>query len=381
MKKKSPTLVFLSPHDPTNVLNWSGTLTSLFRALEANDVGAAVHPIDGGSLNVVAQQLNRVLYHLGFRYDCRFSKPYAWCAGLYTSARLLFAPDGPIIAVAASNYVPYLLTTRRIVYVSDATFRAAAELYPNLKELPPWLYRQFDRNEARTLHRAEAIILPSRWASESAERDYGVAPQKIFEIPFGANIPDHLIEEHYTPKSIEGPGLNLLFVSADWERKDGNKAVEICRALLRRGVSARLVIVGDAPEDVQKLEFVDAKGFLKKSNPAQLVEICRAYREAHFLVLPTRADASPIVFSEARAFGVPPITHNVGGTASAISHGETGLLLAMDASPDQFAEELLAFLRSPILYSQLSRRCRDWYIQEARWDNWSKLILKLVQAS
>ncbi|MGE5510068.1 MAG: glycosyltransferase family 4 protein [Bacteroidota bacterium] len=372
------TLIFLSPHDPTNVLNWSGTLTSLYQALE-NETGAeSLRKIDGGWLDSAAQQVNRILYHLGLRFDCRYSTAFAMCAGLYTSARLLFVPDGLIIAVAASNYVPYLFTRRRIIYISDATFRAAAKLYPTLKALPTWLHRQFDNNEARTLHKAEAIILPSKWAAESAELDYGVERARIFEIPFGANIPNHLIDKYYQQKSIERGDVNLLFVSADWKRKDGDKAVDICRTLLRQGVAARLAIVGDAPEHVRKLDFVDAKGFLKKTNEAQLAELCRAYREAHFLVLPTRADASPIVFSECRAFGVPPITHDVGGTSSAISHGDTGLLLPLQATPEQFAEELLTYISDPALYGALSEKCRLWYLEKAQWRNWSHLIISLA---
>ena len=371
------TLVFLSPHDPSNVLNWSGTLTSLYRALEAA-TGGGLKKLDGGWLDKAAQQVNRVLWHLGFNFDCRYSTAFAVCAGLFTSARLLFAHDGAVVAVAASNYVPYLITKRRIVYVSDATFRAAADLYPNLKTLPAWLYKQYNNNEFRTLHKAVAVVVPSKWAADFAELDYGVDRKKIFEIPFGANIADHLIDMHYQQKSIQRGKLNLLFVSADWKRKDGPKALDICRALLKRGISTRLVIIGDAPENVRSLDFVEAKGFLKKTNEAQLGEICRAYSEAHFLLLPTRADASPIVFSELRAFGVPPITHDVGGTASAISHAETGLLLPLEATPDQFANELLPYVCDPALYGMMSKRCREWYVEKAQWRNWSDLILRLA---
>jgi hypothetical protein len=66
--------------------------------------------------------------------------------------------------------------------------------------------------------------------------------------------------------------------------------------------------------------------------------MCDAFREAHFLVLPTLADATPIVFSEAQAFGLPPISYDVGGVGGAISHGRTGLLLPPGAPAELFAE-------------------------------------------
>jgi glycosyltransferase involved in cell wall biosynthesis len=375
---QNKTLIFLSAHDPTDVLNWSGTLYALHQALEKNEAGVKLRYVSGGWPDKLAQQINRALLFIGIKLDCRFSTVYSVCSGLYVSTRLLFMPNGPILAVAASNYAPYLITKRPLIYISDATFRAAARIYSDLKDLPNWLYRQFDRNEALTLQRAKATILPSKWASDSAKVDYGVPPERIFELPFGANISDHLIEEYYTPKTAARQPVNLLFVSADWERKGGDKAIEICRALMQRGIDARLVIIGSAPDYVAQIEFVEAKGFLNKSDPAQLRSICEAYRQAHFFVLPTNADASPIVFSECRAFGVPPVTHAVGGTSSAIDHGRTGLLLGLDASPEQFAEALAPYIQDSRLYATLSAKCRAWYLERAHWSNWSKLVIKLA---
>jgi glycosyltransferase involved in cell wall biosynthesis len=374
MKEKS--LIFLSAHDPTNILNWSGTLYSLYQALKEAHI--KLYSVSGGRLDYLARQVNRVLHFVGLKFDCRYSVFYSLCAGIVVSAHLMLLPKGPILAVAASNYAPHLITRRRIIYITDGTFRANARIYSNLEELPGWLYRQFDDNESRTLHRAKAIVVPSKWAADSAKLDYGVAAERIIELPFGANIPSELINEYYSPKSIVGSQINLLFVSANWKRKGGDKAIEVCRALIERGINAQLIIIGEAPTEIEQLDFVEAKGFLKKSDQAQLACICRAYQEAHFLLLPTSADASPIVFSECRAFGVPPITHMVGGIPSAINHRKTGLLLPLDAPPDRFAAELIPYILEPRLYEELSRECRKWYVEKAQWSNWCELIIRLA---
>jgi glycosyltransferase involved in cell wall biosynthesis len=372
-------IFFVSAHKATNVLNWSGTLNSLYRSLEAKNSRIPVVALDGGWLSKIAKQINRVLFFLGIPFDVQMTTPYAVCAGLLISARLILMPRGPIVAVAASNYVPFLVTRRQIVYISDATFRAGAKLYPELKRLPNWLSKQCDRHEALSLKKASFIILPSKWASDSAKLDYGTNAEKLFELPFGANIPREVIETHYVHKSINNNTIQLLFASADWKRKGGDKAIEICSALRAAGVNAHLIVVGNAPEYVKRLEFVQFKGFLRKSDPDQLVEICRAYQEAHFLLLPTQADASPIVFAEAQAFGVPPITHEVGGTASSIEHGNTGLLFPLDASAVQFAEGILPYLRNPALYNRISQKCRRWYLHSAQWSRWSELIFRLCE--
>jgi glycosyltransferase involved in cell wall biosynthesis len=371
-------VVFLSAHKATNVLNWSGTLSSLLRSMEARST-VPVLTLDGAWLSSAAKQIDRVLYHFGLTFECQLTTLFAIVAGIFTSIRLFFMPSGPIVAVAASNYVPFLMTRRTIVYISDATFASAAKIYPAMISLPSWLFRQCDKHEALTLKRATFIILPSKWAANSAKTDYGIKPEKIYELPFSANIAKEVIENNYVPKRIDNTAIRLLFASADWTRKGGDKAIEICRALQARGVKVHFTIIGATPEHVRKLDFVEFKGFLRKDDPAELSQICEAFRRAHFFLLPTQADASPIVIAEAQAFGVPPITHDVGGTASSIEHGATGLVFPLFASPEQFAQGIMPYLNNQGMYEEMSKKCRKWYLESAQWDRWSELVFRLCE--
>lgn len=370
-------ICFISPHPATNILNWSGTLHSIYRSLEAKSPQIKVIGFDGSWLSTLGKSINRVLYRLGYNFDCRMTKAYAICIGLLLSCQLSFLPSGPIVAVAASNCVPYLITRRRIVYISDATFRSASKIYPEMKALPAWLSRQCDQNEARALQRADFVILPSKWAINSAILDYGLPAEKLFQLPFGANIDPDRIEEFFRPKTIGKGEITFLFASADWHRKGGDKAIAICQALRDQSIDAKLTILGPAPDYAKSIDFVHCKGFLRKSNPSQLAEICETFRNAHFLLLPTLADASPIVFAEAQAFGTPPITHDVGGTGSSIKDGTTGLMFPIDSTPNQISEKLIPYCRDFAQYEMLSRTSREWFIAQAQWSRWSDLIFEL----
>jgi hypothetical protein len=90
--------------------------------------------------------------------------------------------------------------------------------------------RQAHRVEGKSLARATSLIFSSRWAADSARRDYRVSRGKIFEQPFGPNIPDDLINQIYSPKSI-GPEVKILFVSADWDRKNDDMVISVCRRM------------------------------------------------------------------------------------------------------------------------------------------------------
>lgn len=378
----SQRIIFLSPYDPRDVSKWSGTIHYIYTALIGNKGDFAVIPMSGGALDFCARVLNKLLKFVGVNLDCRFSTLFALLAGGILTTKLVFISADTLVAVASSNLVPYILTRKKIIYISDGTFRLISESYPAFRAFPKWLQRQGDQNEAKSLRKARYVIYPSRWAAELAHCHYGVPKARIRELPFGPNIPERVLGESFSSKSIELFGeVKILFVSADWRRKNGDKALQICQLLIAAGANVRLITVGDFPKYAKQLSFVCDKGFLRKSDPVQLTDLCAAYREAHFFLLPSEADASPIVLSEAQAFGIPPVTCDVGGISSSIVHGQTGLLLPAGAQAEAFAGEIIRYLKNPELYSELSVRCRGWYVKNANWQNWSNLILELSHES
>ena len=136
------------------------------------------------------------------------------------------------------------------------------------------------------LNKVDGVIYPADWASGSAQKHYKVPERKISVLPFGPNIPDALINKYYAPKSAKADERRIVFVSADWIRKSGDLTVEICRLLKQDGMNVRLVTIGSTPDHIKKFDFVQDHGFLRKSNPDELVKLCEAYRDAHFMVLP-----------------------------------------------------------------------------------------------
>ena len=245
-------------------------------------------------------------------------------------------------------------------------------LNPEFGAFPKWLRIQGDRNEAKSLSKARFVLYSSRWASSAARSYYNVPQNRIFELPFGPNIPDSTISQYFAPKSIDPlVTVKIMFASTDWKGKSGDKALDICRLLIDAGVSVRLITVGNIPDYVSRYNFVENEGFLDKSDPEQMAQLCKAYASAHFLLLPTSIDTFGIVFSEAQAFGVPSLTCDAGGIGSAVVHGKTGLLLPADAAAEAFAEAILRYVRNPKLYDEICRGCRKRYLEEANWGRWS----------
>jgi glycosyltransferase involved in cell wall biosynthesis len=374
-------IVVATAYDPRDVSKWSGTPYFIYEAIAGVPGGIKITYIRGGLklLDAAARALNKASKIFGIHLDYRFSTLYARLTGAYTTLVLLFVKPGPILAIAASNCVPYIVTKRNLIYISDTTFCLISRMYPDFKNFPNWLKVQGNKNEAITLSRSRHIIYSSEWASRSARIDYGIPPERIHQLPFGPNIPEGYIKRFLLPKAINPTQeVKLLFVSADWKRKNGDFVIETCRLLIARGMTVRAILIGDTPNSVRQLDFVDCRGFLRKSIPKQLEELCKAYQEAHFLLLPTTAEATAIVLSEAQAFGVPPIAFDVGGTGSVVKHRQSGLLLSPGSTPRAFADEILRYVENPSLYLELSNQCLEWHREQANWRRWASLIVELA---
>ena len=75
-----------------------------------------------------------------------------------------------------------------------------------------------------------------------------------------------------------------------------------------------------------------------------------------------------IVFVEAAAAGVPAVAGDSGGSAEAVAHGETGLVVRRPAAPDQVADALADLLDDDARRREMGRRARQRAENEFSYD-------------
>lgn len=365
-------IILLTSYDPRDVSKWSGTITSIYNSLLQHTEPGSVLTLYPTGLTFAARCVNKVLKFAGIHIDCRYSTLFAIIAGFYLSIRLAFMPHATIVAVSASNLVPFLRNVdRRILYIADTTFKSIQDFYPEFKAYPQWLRRQGDANERRSLNRAHEVFLSSQWAKDSAIKDYGVPKWKIKTIPFGPNMPIAT-----AAKLPPADCINLLFVSADWDLKNGDKVLDICDAMISGGVNVKLNTVGNTAAHAINKSYVTDHGRLDKRREDHLRTLTELYQSAHFLLLPSRAEAFGIVLVEAQAFGVLPVASDVGGIPSAICSAARSLVMGAEATPEQYAAEIMRYASDPAEFSRLSGECRDWHSSTANWNVWSMALAK-----
>ncbi|MEO1606442.1 MAG: glycosyltransferase family 4 protein [Pseudomonadota bacterium] len=347
------TLGFLSPHNPYDRRNFSGTPYFAARALESRPML---------SLRV-----------LGHRPPGRFERlMHRATPPLDTDS---IDPEGldAVIGLVASPELDRLKTAHPdlpVLHVTDATPAFLRDAYG-------WhVPASADRTETRLAAKADLVVYSSEEIAARAPRDLGLTHLEAETVPFGVNF-DHLPDT--CPGKPPLTRLNLLFVGVDWQRKGGDIAVAALKQLRAEGHEATLTIVGRCPEAVRSVPGIRYIGFLNKNRPRDAARLTQLYRTAHLLLLPSRADCSPMVVAEALAHGTPVLAAETGGIASLIGGDGAGRLLPQFTSPADWATEIRDMTANADLYGFLSEAGFDRARHGLSWSNWAARIEMLAQ--
>jgi glycosyltransferase involved in cell wall biosynthesis len=284
---------------------------------------------------------------------------------------IVFAPASSAFAWSVPVGIP-------LVYASDATFRLVENYHPNYRNMSRSARDAAERLERETIARADLLLYPSKWAAESAVRDYGADPAKVHVVPWGANLEDAPERCSVLGKRKPGP-CRLLFIGSDWVEKGADIAVGTLDELKARGVDAELVICGCTPPKPFAQDGLTIIPFLDKNDRAQRERLSQLYRDTDFFLLPTQADCYGIVFCEAAAHGVPSIARATGGVPGAISNGETGILLPPSGTKSDYAAAIADLFAEPDRLARMKQTSRDAYETRLNWQAWGRRLSDLMQ--
>ncbi len=347
---------FLDPRKPGS---WSGLPYYTRRALE--DAGAETHVIWSGGIPGVECWLRFLYWRLvrGKRYlrycNERLLRGYA----RQIEQQLALGPPVDVVFSVSTWLLAYLKTDLPTVVYTDACFGALLGFYESFSNLAPASLVEGHQVEQLALNHCTRAIYSSHWAAQAAQKYYKFDPAKTDVVFYGANF-----EEPPDPRRIaeqirqrDPTRCNLLLVGVDWVRKGVEIAVEAVESLRARGCDAHLTIVGcQPPADRVLPEGVEVIPFISKNTAEGRRRLSEIYQQQHFFILPSRAEASAIVFSEAGAFGLPCLATDVGGISSIIVSDVNGRLFHVSAEGAEYADYILAVLERPGRYQRLAER-------------------------
>ena len=175
--------------------------------------------------------------------------------------------------------------------------------------------------------------------------------------------------------------MRLLFVGADWKRKGGDVAIETVKWLNKNDSDHKysIDIVGtNSIEGYENEKSVLYHGYIDKNELTGMEKIRNLYKNAHFYIIPTRAECCSMTYQEASSFGVPSLTYDTGGTSSGVKDGINGFLLEAGSPPSAFGEVILSILKSGN-YEKLCKTTKDFYNDRLTWDAWLSDFVELTE--
>ena len=362
---KPLSLVFYDVNDPRDKTYWAGTAAHIIHSFERA----------GHRVRVVGNhvpRLRRGFLAIWYRYYLWLKKKHyhtdrdlfwTWIYSKIGSFKLGRLREVDAVITLSPPFTAYLDTPHPTFLLHDSTWGQIVETYPYFSSA-----HQPERIVAGgyTLDRLAfnkpgvQVVMTSRWAADRAITDYGVSPEKITILPFGANFsqdpPLATVEAGMAERGRDV--CQLLFVGRDWLRKGGPLAIEITRHLRSLGIPAVLHVVGCSPADTP--EFVKTYGLLSKDNPEHVLLLKKMYAESDFFLMPTRAEAQGIVFNESAAYGLPVVSTDVGGVSTVV-RPDWGVLFLPDVGPEDYAKWIKAAFFDRSRYQALARRARAEY--------------------
>src|SRR3972149_7758407 len=208
---------------------------------------------------------------------------------------------------------------------------------------------------------------------------FGVNPEKIILHTVGIDVNKFSYRYQSTADKSTNT-IKIITVARLVEEKGLKYGIQAISKLLKRNPELNLEyhivgegeLEGDLRKLVKELSLEEVVCFIE---PMDQEEIIGKMQQAHIFILPSIAEALPVVLMEAQAVGLPVVATSVGGVSQVIIDGKSGFLVP-ERDVDALAEKIEYLIEHPELWPEMGR-CGRKFIEE-RYDI-QKLNQRLVK--
>ncbi len=230
-----------------------------------------------------------------------------------------------------------------------------------------WKRRIFQSCEFISGRMCDAIVCLNRSDEEIASGLLRVPREKVFRIPNGIRL--HEFQPVKSPQRRSRLKRELLDlddrplimkIGRLWDQKNPELFVRSAVELIRSGIQANFVLVGDGPLKERLSDIVEQSGVSDRlhllgwrSDVAQILPL------ADMLVLSSSWEGMPLVILEANACAVPAVATDIPGSRDCIMDAKTGLLARAD-DRDDLSAKIKYLIDNPSVLNEMSRQCYDY---------------------
>ena len=222
--------------------------------------------------------------------------------------------------------------------------------------------------EDQVVDAADRLIANTDQEAGELVRLYGADPDRVVTVNPGVDLDRFRPGSRAAARATVGLPLDasvLLFVGRIQPLKAPDVLLRAAAAMIQRDPSQRsklvVAIVGGPSGSglaepthlhrlARRLGIADVVRFVK---PVDQDGLADWYRAADLCVVPSYSESFGLVAIEAQACGTPVVAANVGGLATAVADGRSGVLVP-GHDPEDYATEISRLLESPRLIGAFS---------------------------
>lgn len=211
---------------------------------------------------------------------------------------------------------------------------------------------------------ADYFIVPSSYAKNTFVEE-GIEPHKIFVVPYGFD------PEQFYPLPKNDDIFRVLFVGGLIPRKGIQYLLEAFTQV--NLPNAKLLLIG--PWDPRLQRIIRTDNSITHIPNVPKVELFRYYSNASVFVLPSVADAQPLVVLEAMACGLPVIVSKHCGSTDFVREGIDGFIIPI-RDVGTLKDRLHLLYKDEGKRQQMGHEARN-RIRQFTWESYGKRIIEV----
>jgi glycosyltransferase involved in cell wall biosynthesis len=174
--------------------------------------------------------------------------------------------------------------------------------------------------------------------------------------------------------------VKLLYIGRLEERRNIPYIYDVLKAVLDKGFSAKLIIVGKGDKEYTDrcndyAEKIGVTERIYKTDKLEQKYMSKLYEKSDFFLLPTHYEIFGMVLLEAMYFKALVITTLNGGSDVLIENGKNGIV--MDCDAEKCAEKIIRLFENKEIYNSI---CMEAYNHIKSNFIWDSLVSKFIKA-
>ncbi|HTQ31126.1 MAG TPA: glycosyltransferase, partial [Opitutaceae bacterium] len=180
-------IAYFFHRDAANPSIQSGRPASILT--ELREMGVEIEPVFPLAMKPSPRWVAKKIFYRMLGRHYRWDREPAYLTSFAEEFRDRTAgKDVDLVFSPGSEVVSQLRTNKPVTFCADATFANLVDYYEDFTHVSREYFQQGHRQETAALSRARLAVYPSEWAARSAIDFYGMKPERVAVIPFGANL-------------------------------------------------------------------------------------------------------------------------------------------------------------------------------------------------